>query len=101
MVLKTLKICLAALLIGGLPACLIANANANANEPESGKEPGKASDTKQEQATDASGEQSDRDAASSPPAKPAPPSTSKRSTPDFSPTEEISEDIAIPFPVDI
>lgn len=97
MVLKTLKTCLAALLIGGLPACLIANAN----EPESGKEPGKASDTKQEQATDAPSEQSDRDTASPPPAKPAPPSTSKRSTPDFSPTEEISEDIAIPFPVDI
>lgn len=99
MVLKTLKACLAALLIGGLPACLIANANAN--EPESGKEPGKASDTKQVQATDASSEQSSGNAVSSPPAKPAPPSTSKRSTPDFSPTEEISEDIAIPFPVDI
>tara|TARA_R110000787_G_C13072290_1_gene409172 strand:+ start:68 stop:361 length:294 start_codon:yes stop_codon:yes gene_type:complete len=96
-VLKTLKICLAALLIGGLPACLIANANANEPEPEPGKEPG----AKQAQATDASGKQSDRDTASPPPAKPAPPSTSKRSTPDFSPTEEISEDIAIPFPVDI
>jgi len=94
-VLKTLKTCLAALLIGGLPACLIANANEP--EPESGKKPG----AKQVQATDASGEQSSGDAASSPPAKPAPPSTSKRSTPDFSPTEEISEDIAIPFPVDI
>ncbi len=97
MVLKTLKACLAALLIGGLPACLIADANEPGREPESGKEP----DTKQAQATDAAGEQSSGDAASSPPAKPAPPSTSKRSTPDFSPTEEISEDIAIPFPVDI
>lgn len=97
MVLKTLKTCLAALLIGGLPACLIANANANEPEPEPGKEPG----AKQAQATDASGEQSSGNAASSPLAKPAPPNTSRRTTPDFSPTEEISEDIAIPFPVDI
>ena len=95
MALKTLKTCLAALLIGGLPACLIANANEP--EPESGKEPG----AKQAQATDASGKQSDRDTASPPPAKPAPSSTSRRTSPDFSPTEEISEDIAIPFPVDI
>lgn len=95
MLLKTFKICLATLLLSGLPACLIANAN----EPEQGKEP----DTKQEQATDASGEQSGRDAASSPPAtaRPAPSGTPRRTTPDFSPTEEISEDIAIPFPVDI
>ena len=91
--LKTLKTCLAALLIGGLPVCLIANAN----EPESGKESG----AKQEQTTDAPSGQSDRDAASSPPAKPAPSGTSRRTSPDFSPTEEISEDIAIPFPVDI
>ncbi|MAZ70381.1 MAG: hypothetical protein CMK46_09750 [Porticoccus sp.] len=93
MALKTLKTCLAALLIGGLPICLIANPNAN--EPEQGKEP----DTKQ--VTGASGKQSSDDAASSPPAKPAPSSTSRRTSPDFSPTEEISEDIAIPFPVDI
>jgi hypothetical protein len=88
MVLKTLRTCLSALLAGWLSVGLIASAN----EPESAKEPG----TKQEQATGASGEQSDRNAASSPPA-----STPRRATPDFSPTEEISEDIAIPFPVDI
>ena len=91
--LKTLKTCLAALLIGGLPICLITNAD----EPEQGKEP----DTKQEQVTGASGKQSSDDTASSPPAKPAPSSTSRRTSPDFSPTEEISEDIAIPFPGDI
>lgn len=99
MLLKTFKTCLAALLLSGLSTGLIANANEPEPEPESGKESG----TKQEQATDASGEQSDRDAASSPPAtaKPAPSGTPRRTTPDFSPTEEISEDIAIPFPVDI
>jgi len=93
--LKTLKTCLAALLISGLPTCL--SLIANANEPVPGKESG----AKQEQTTDAPSGQSDRDAASSPPAKPAPSGTSRRTSPDFSPTEEISEDIAIPFPVDI
>ena len=96
MALKTLKTCLAALLIGGLPTCLCLIANAN--EPVPGKEE---SGAKQEQVTDSSGKQSSDDAASSPPAKPAPSSTSRRTSPDFSPTEEISEDIAIPFPVDI
>ena len=91
--LKPLKTCLAALLAGALSVALIASADESGSEQEPGK--------KQEQTTDAPSGQSDRDAASPLPVTPAPAGTPKRTTQDFSPTEEISEDIAIPFPVDI
>ncbi|WP_438951503.1 hypothetical protein [Porticoccus sp.] len=88
MVLKTRRTCLAALLAGWLSVGLIASAD----EPESGQASGKEPGKKQQPTTEISGQ---------PSVTPAPTGTPKRITPDFSPTEEISEDVAIPFPVDI